>query len=188
MVVAKVGLARASPVESLAGPGLHPAAIEAIGAGADPQVSALRGGQRRDVVARQRVAHGRIVPVAAIVSGARIAQEQAAATDADPEAVFSGRQQGTDVARTDAVGSSRVVRFEAEVAAVVGEPVETSVDPAKWDPSCATAKLSTPDFWIGSAGGPPVGTTEPATTSTRCGPPPKLPTQAVPPPRVPAPP
>ena len=131
MVVAQVAFAAAATVETLAGPGLDATEIETVRTRADPDVAAPCGGQRGDVIAAQRVRHGRIVPVRAIAPAAGVAQEQAAAAHANPQSSLAGRQQRADVALADTVGTVRVVRFEAEVAAVLRKPVDACGRPGK---------------------------------------------------------
>ena len=71
------------------------------------------------------------MPESAIAPAAGVAQEQAAAAHANPESSLTGRQQRPDVALADAVGTIRVVRIEAKVAAVLGEPVDTCGRPGE---------------------------------------------------------
>ena len=111
-----------------------------------------------------------------------VAQVQAAAADAHPQATLFGRQQCRDVARADAVAACRRRAGRARRL----RRRRRSRTGLRWRPQTAgrlasCAKLTTPATVIGSSAAPTTGSIDvPAATSTRCGPPPKLPTQGRP--------
>ena len=109
--MAQSGTVRAAALgsESLTGPVIGAAMVEAVGAGAHPQVTIGAGEQGGDMVAADRIGLMREVTVVGEAPAGPIVPVQAAALRADPKAIVPRRQQRPGDVLAESFGIARAV-------------------------------------------------------------------------------